>query len=170
MPISITASASSPAGIKKISIFLEDQKLFETESDQVTFFYSHPQPDGLYILKVIAEDQNSSIIEQTKIIEYSLGRDLLLQDLTDDIVIFFPFKLKALGTQTVSGVEFFFQKENQTPVRIAGTTSAVPLESGVGVKFRLTWEGFEQPEAGTYEIFAQSNTGIRSNRVKIIIP
>ena len=170
LPFSIGTKASSPAGIKNLTIYFKDEQIFKAKSDNLTFFYSKSWPDGEYLLRIVAEDNNGNTQETSRTVKYNLGNNLVLTDPTDSTVIFFPYQLNAVGNNNTNGVEFFYQRSDETAVRIAGTTQATPQNSGSAIKFSLTWQGLEQPEAGIYEIFAQNNKAEQSNRVKIIIP
>ena len=170
LPLVISASAKSKNGIKKISFFFDGKEIFSGNSDQATYFFSDLKPDGEYLVEVVAEDNDGQTERVKRSVTFSLGNTLTLVEPTSEKVMFFPAPLEVLANNTVSSIEFFFQKGNSTPIRIAGQASKTPHESGVFSSFKLTWEGDEQPEAGEYEIFAQNNTGDRSNKVKIIIP
>jgi len=170
LPLVISASAKSKNGIKKISFFFDGKEIFSGNSDQATYFFSDLKPDGEYLVEVLAEDNDGQTESVKRSVTFSLGNTLTLVEPTSEKVMFFPAPLEVLANNTVSSIEFFFQKGNGTPVRIAGQASKTPHESDVFFSFKLTWEGDEQPEAGSYEIFAQSNNGNRSNKVKIIVP
>lgn len=170
-PLVITAKAKSKYGIKNIKVLFDDEEIFSGETDELSYFFSNPKPDGDHIIEIIAEDNDGETESVKRTVTYAFGKSLTVTKPQSGQVIFFPTTLEVQAHKSVSSVEFFYQKiGNDLPVRIAGETGNTPDSSGNFSIFSLTWQGNEQIEAGEYEIFSQSNTGERSERIKIIIP
>lgn len=171
LPLKITASAGSSSGINKLIFYFDGKEIFSNNSESATFFFSVPQSNGEHVVRVTAESGDGARAEASKKVTYDLEENLVISKPNNGGVVSFPYEVAAYGSSNYNQVEFFYQKGELTPVRIAGSTEKAPQGNGTFSEYRLVWQGNESPSAGQYRLYAQSNTGKRSPSIYInIVP
>jgi len=167
-PIKISAEAQN-GKIKKLTLFFDNKEIFSSSEKKISYFYSGSEPDGPHTITALVEDESGASYESSRKITLNTGMNVALTSPAGGEVIFFPYQLTALGNSQASGVEFYYQKDNEAPIKISGAAVTVPQSNGSYTEYRLTWQGGSVP-SGTYKLFAQSSSGQRSQNIDIIVP
>ncbi|HLC44940.1 MAG TPA: penicillin-binding protein [Patescibacteria group bacterium] len=168
LPLKISVQASSADPIKNITLSFDGEKIFSNDSATASFFLDTSYPDGVHLIQARATTRSGNVSEITRRVNYAFGTSIVLGSPQQNTSTNFPLSLVARASSQVSGAAFYYQKPGGVAKKIPGPI--VKTSHDQYMEFAQTWSASDKPKAGLYDVYAQTNSGEKTELVRISVP
>jgi 1A family penicillin-binding protein len=165
LPFQISINASGPNPITRIDIAIDGESVASLNQTPYTYTVNQKYDDGPHTITVKATDnQGATGSTSISFILAINGQPLSITDPSNNEPLVLPAQLTAEAATQYQQVTFYYQSGNTTKtIGQTGPSNAV----GGNYEYTITWT--DKPKAGSYKVFAKSNTGATSESVNVII-
>ncbi len=167
LPFRLTASAVSANQISRMDLYIDGQFALSTQSNPHTFDIYQNLSDGLHTFAIKAVDTQGSSTDTSVTVNYSLSTPINMVEPQSQSALSFPQSLIAESSNFYNQVNFYYQNDKGT-IKLIGTASNIN-RLGDKYQFSFDWVLGSLPK-GTYKIYAQTDTGAVTPKIKVIIP
>lgn len=149
-------------GLVRIDVFVDGNFIESISKQPWQTKLTNKYPDGSHTItvKAVYSDDSTS----TDSIDVIFGLNGWLKMSVDGGGSDFPLNLSAESSYKYSNVTFFSSQGSKTQ----SIGSADISKTGNTYLYSFTWN--DQPPPGSYQVFAQSETGIKSDKISITVP
>ena len=157
-----TVSVVASGDIKKIDLLLDGNIVKTLTEAPYSTTINEKLPDGTHSLTAKVSYSNGSSASQNISIRYAIDTKLIMTTPSDGVNASFPLALSAESGPEYDSVTFYYQ----LGASIKPISSTSGSSTANGFKYSASWE--DGPVlAGTYQVYARSNTGVTSNKIKV---
>lgn len=165
LPLKIEVAASAPDNISRVELSIDGQ-FFQSLSGAPYSFQINSSPgDGQHVFAVKAIDTTGSSADTSVSVQFALNAPLIISDPPDGSTLTLPANLTAESADYYKTVNFYWQN-SKGQTKLIGNANNVS-HFGDTYDYSLNWQ--DAPSAGTYKIYAQTETGLVTPKIKIII-
>ncbi len=161
---SATVTGKNP--IIKVEFYLNGLLLSTLNQTPYEIMVDKNLTDGQHTLAVKATDTAGVSGADFSQIIIARSQGLKLVNPANNSLIVFPLNLKAESSEEYTDVEFFYQKTGSDKISIGKTSPG----SNVAGKYQYLLDWQISPGTGTFEVFAETGSGISSKKTIIEIP
>jgi 1A family penicillin-binding protein len=164
-PFTVNVAVNSQSPVVRVDLTIDGQYYKNLTSSPYIFQIDKQLADGPHKLAIRAVDSSGSYSDTSVNIRMALNTPLSLTDPGENENLNFPTTLVAESSLSYDSVIFFYQTESGS-VHAIGPSSNVSHPNN----YRYTVEWSNKPEPGTYRVYAQTNSGIITPKVRITVP
>ena len=164
-PFNLSAEAKSPNTIVRMDLFLDGQFYQSISSNPANFVIAQNLSSGIHTLAVKAVDNQNKSGYATIAINFGSLDTLTLKEPGHDSLAVFPLTLVAESGKKYEDVSFYFETANGN--ELIGKPEKTDNINGRQV-YSLIWK--DKPSSKTFYVFAKTDGGIETKKVKITIP
>jgi len=166
LPFIISVSATSPLGISRVDLYADGQFIQTLSNAPYNFSVSRSLPDGLHTFAVKAVDSSGTISDTSVQVNFSMATPLTMSEPADQSAINFPLTLGASSANLYNQINFYYITASGSTKFIGTASNAARL--GDLYQYTLDWSG--PLPSGTYKLYAQTDTGMTTPKIRITIP
>jgi 1A family penicillin-binding protein len=166
LPLKISVSVVSANSINRVDLFMDGQLINSLSSPPFVFSLTNPYKDGTHTLAAKAVDSAGLSGDTSIQLNFSLATPITMVEPDNKSTASFPLALGAASGNLYSQVNFYYQKEGG-PVKLIGSADNT-AKLGGNYQYTFNWKG--PLPSGAYNIFAQTNTGLVTPKIKIAVP
>lgn len=166
VPFDVTVSAASASGIARVDLSIDGQYYQSETSEPFVFTVNTPLDNGPHTLAAHAVDNSGATADTSAGITLDTDSPLVLTSPPGQSLLQFPATLIAEDEKYFNAVNFYYETPGGTPTLIGPASNINHSENDYN--YSLTWQ--TPPPSGTYQIYAQSDTGVASVKVQVSVP
>lgn len=166
LPFKINVFVFGSSPIARVDLSIDGQFVSSLTAAPYVFDINKKYGDGSHTIAVKAVDNQGQTSDTSISVTFALNSPLTMQEPSDNDSLSFPANLVAESGNSYSSVDFYYQGEKDGPKLIGRATNVSNVEN----KYRYTYTWVDVLAPGTYRIYAQSNTGVQSAKVKVVFP
>ena len=167
LPFQVIAVVISTNQIAKTDLFIDGELVQTLTSAPFIFTVNKNFPDGTHTLAIKTTDVFKNNADTSINVRSSLAVPISIVEPGGDSLVIFPLDLRAESNSRYETVNFYYQDINQDIPQLIGTATNVS-ESNGKYQYSLGWS--KGPGSGEYHVFARTNTGVYSEKIKISVP
>lgn len=167
LPFDVSVAASSGDGVARVDLSVDGSRVDSKTSGPFVFSVNQKFPDGQHILSVHAVDMKGKASDLSVTVQFALDQPLSMTSPNNNEVLSFPTTLTAESPDQYTTVSFYYQSGSTTPKLIGNANTISHL--GNNYQYNMSWAG-SKLKAGTYKLFAKTDTGISTPKITISIP
>jgi membrane carboxypeptidase/penicillin-binding protein PbpC len=168
LPFKVAIAAISPDPISKIEVSIDGQLVKTLTSSPYVFEVNKSYADGNHTLAVKATDAFGKTSDTSVNLNFAFTQPLALLEPAQDSLVLPPVSLRAESANQYSQINFYYQPEKGGSAVLIGSSDNVTALEGK-YQYSLTWSAKDVP-SGSYLIFARTNNGTTTTKVKISLP
>ncbi len=165
-PFQLVAVADSPNTIARLDLSIDGQFYKTVTGQPYTFTIDKQLPDGPHTLAIRATDKSGYTNDTSITITVTTTKPALNLTEPSGTITGFPTTLTAESNNLYSQVMFYYQPDKGQP-KLLGQASNVS-HFGDTYQYQLLWS--ERPAPGNYRVYAQTDQGVTSSKVKVTVP
>jgi hypothetical protein len=166
MPFTVSVNAFSSSPIARIDLSVDGQYYQSVTSQPFFFTVNKSLNDGSHVLAAHAVDSAGQTADTSVNIMLDITSPLTLTQPPDQSLLQFPATLNAETNKLYNTVNFYYQTSSGQNVLI-GPAQNTSHTSNV-YDYSLTWQ--TPPDSGSYLIYAKTDTGIATKKIRVTIP
>jgi 1A family penicillin-binding protein len=166
LPLKVSVSVVSASSVARVDLFMDGQLIQSVNSSPFTFTVNNSYSDGSHTLAAKAVDSTGAVGDTSIKLNYSLATPISMVEPDNKSTVSFPLSLGAASGNLYTSVNFYYQSEGGPVKLIGGADNTAKL--GDNYQYTLDYKG--PLPSGTYSLFAQTNTGLVTPKIKIIVP
>jgi 1A family penicillin-binding protein len=168
LPFKVIASISSQNKINKAVLSIDGQEYKTLIAAPFVFEVNKKYADGQHLLAVKAYDIYNKFADTSVNVIFSLAQPISITEPVNPGLVMFPMSLKAESAENYDTVNFYYQTVTSgSQPKLIGQAQNIGNFSGLN-DYVLDW--IISPKAGDYYIFARTNSGITTQKIKISVP
>lgn len=167
LPFTVSVSASSQNSISRVDLSIDGQFIQSITSAPYTFNVSQNLADGPHNIAIKAVDNSGAVSDTSISVNYSLVNPLSLVEPQAGSQISFPINLTAESGNSYGLVNFYYQTDKGSTKLIGQANNITKL--GDNFQYTLNWV-LGKLAKGVYKIYAQTDTGVTTQKVKVTVP
>lgn len=164
-PFAVNVGANSSFSINRVDISIDGEFYQSLNNQPYIFNVSKNLTEGQHIIAVHAVDANGGTADTSTSIIYEATTPLSLIQPLDKSLIQTPLSIVAESDNLYTTVNFY-SINNKGLVKLLGPSDNV---DHIG-KYRYYFNWKTSPAPGTYQIYAQTNSGILTHKINVTIP
>jgi 1A family penicillin-binding protein len=166
LPVKISVSAVSNNPIARMDLSVDGQFIQSITSAPYIFQLSQNFPDGPHTIAVHGVDSTGQTSDTSVTVNYALNTPLLMSSPDNGSSVIFPIILTAESANSYDSVSFYYINDKGA-VKLIGQASNISKPSDK-FQYGLTWNG--PAPAGKYRLYAQTDTGVVSPKIRVVVP
>ena len=166
LPFSVTVEASGENPIARVDLFIDGQFLQSKNFLPASFEINKALSFGSHIIAAKAVDTLGKSGDTSIAFNFGSPLALNLTNPKNDTLSLFPITLSAESGKKYDKVNFYYQAES------AGGQLIGPAEEteNIGNSFRYSLKWINPPSIKTFQVFARTEDGMETKKVKISVP
>jgi len=167
LPLRVSVAAISQEPIVRVDLSIDGQFIQSLTSAPYIFTVGNNLSDGAHTIAVKAVDSSGRTSDTSITVNYSLNTPLTIVEPQASSKISFPVNLIAESGNSYGQVSFYYQPNNSANAKLIGQANNI-TRLGDKYQYVLNWVlgGLDK---GTYQIYARTDTGIVTPKVKVIV-
>ena len=160
----VSVIAESDKGVSRVDISVDGESVVSLTQRPYTTTINKKLTDGIHTISARAIDSKGGSNATSILITVATKPSLNMTSPEDgDIFSNFPLQLTAEGSSIFESVGFYYQVNNLIKL----ISLASKDTTGDTSEYNAIWN--TKPKAGTYKVFARSNTGVSSPKISLVI-
>ena len=161
LPFRVSVSVKDSNDVARVDIAIDGEVVESINDSPYTARINQEYKDGPHTISAKAIYNDGRTINTSINVRFALNGSLQLTEPAPGETIEFPLTISAESPVEYDSVTFYYQMNNQD--RAIGNGVAQP--SSGAYQYSTTWTS--PPKAGTYRIYAKTNSGVTSNRITV---
>ncbi len=166
LPFQANISAVSNNSVARVDLYLDGQYLQSLSAAPFLFSIDKQLPDGPHTIAIRAVDNTGAVSDTSVQVTYALNTPLVITAPDDQATLNFPATLTASSINSYGQLTFYYQDSTGTSKAIGGAVTANP--TGSQYQYSTVWES--PPASGSYILYAKTNTGIITPKIRVTVP
>lgn len=167
LPFKVVISATSENQISKVTVSIDGHEVATMTAAPYILTIDKKYNDGVHTLAVRVTDIYNKTGDTSVSVKFSLNEPITITEPNGNSLVVFPLSLKAESAENYDAVNFYYQStKTSTPKPIGQATNLGNL-SGF---YQYTIDWTKSPGSGEYFVFARTNTGQITPKIKISVP
>lgn len=164
LPLKVIISAVPQNQISKITLSIDGQEIQSLNTSPFIFDLNKKFSDGRHILAAKAFGTNGKTADTSININFALNQPIVMAEPGNSSLVIFPLSLKAESATLYDEVNFYYQTSKTSPVKLIGKADNITNLSGQ-YQYALEWK--DKPAGNVFYVFARTNTGTNTEKIKI---
>ena len=166
MPFTVSVNAVSNNPIARIDLSVDGQYYESLTAQPFIFTINKNLNDGPHVLAAHAVDSQGQTADTSVNIMLDIASPLTLTQPPDQSLLQFPATLNAESNKLYGTVNFYYQTPSGQNLLIGPADNA--SHTGAAYDYSFTWQ--TPPDSGSYLIYAKTDTGITTKKIRATIP
>lgn len=164
LPFKVIASIVPQNQISKAILSIDGQEIQILNSGPYVFEINKKFKDGQHILAIKAFNINGKTADTSIILNFALNQPIIMTEPANPSLVIFPLNLKAQSATFYDEVNFYYQTSKTDSPKLIGKAENIVNNFGQN-QYEIEWKN--KPAGNVFYIFARTNTGINSEKIKI---
>lgn len=166
LPFQVSISVLSGSAIARVDLYIDGQFIQSLSSSPYVFNVSKQLPDGPHAIAVKAVDSGGAVSDTSAQVNYALATPLTLTSPDSQSTLNFPVTLTAASANLYNQVTFYYEDGSGSAKTIGSASNTSRF--GDQYQYSLVWNS--QLPGGTYRIYAQTDGGLTTPKIKVTAP
>jgi 1A family penicillin-binding protein len=164
LPVTLTVSAASNNGISRIDVSVDGKFINSITGSPYYMELGSSYGDGQHTIAVRAVDSGGAVSDTSITVTYALNGSLNMTSPSNGDMVTFPLTLTSQSSNNYNQVGFYYT-DNAGITKPIGPASSTYV--GDGYQYTTTWQN--PVPKGTYKVYSQSDTGVSSAKIKLVV-
>ena len=165
-PFSVLVNVASNNLIARVDLSIDGQYYQSLSSQPFTFSVSKNLTDGPHVIAAHAVDSQGQSADTSVDVVLSVGSPLTIIQPLDQSLLQLPVAITAESNKLYNKVNFYYQTAAGQSVLIGPADNTSHLANTYD--YSITWQ--TAPDSGSYLIYAKTDTGISTKKIRITVP
>ncbi|MCL5666451.1 MAG: penicillin-binding protein [Patescibacteria group bacterium] len=166
LPLRVSVSAVSANFMSRVDLYMDGQFVQSISSEPYVFNLDTPYRDGQHTIAVKGVDSAGTVSDTSVNVTYSLATPISMVEPSAQTLASFPLTLTAESANSYGQINFYYQNSSGLSKEI-GPADEISRLNGK-FQYTLGWNG--PLPRGDYKIYAQTDTGKITPKIKISVP
>ncbi len=166
-PFTVTVAAESGYGIARVDLSVDGSLVQSLNSSPFVFHIGKTYANGKHTIAAKAVDGQGQTSDTSVDVTFAqAGAPIAISDPADGSQADFPLIISAESPNLYDQVQFFYQTDQGTAQFLGNSVNTDHV--GGNYQYQMTWNN--KPAPGSYRIYAVTNSGIVSPKIKVTVP